>query len=1162
VDSAGAVRTVEQLGRTFEQASRAAQTAARATQTALSNIGGAAASAARAVGSLGQAAVGVSKSVAGLAKNVANTAATVTAAGVGGLVAFGVNSFRTAARVGTLNQALRALSKGSEATYQRMQDQVKSIRGMGIEAGVAQQLVADFTKSNLDLSKATSLARVAQDAAIFSNKNSSETLNDIIHGIQTQNTEVLRNAGITIDVMDAQKQYAKQLGKTQSQLTVTEKQQATLNATLKYGTRIQGAYEQSMTAAGKVMSSFTRLTNNLELAFGQKLLPTIEPIILKFYDLMKALASSAEEGGVLYEVFGLLGDVVADIGEPIGNMLDHLTAWFKNLDVATVKSFIDTLRQIAPVLAPIVGFLAMKGGANIAQAFGPLGGIAGMFNPVVGAIAGLLLAIPGLREGLLGLAQRAMPFLAEGARKVGAWFNDTLLPAAEKVAEFLGGVLKQALDWLINTGWPGLQRAAQSVSTFLLSQVIPRLSKLWEWLYPKLRLAFDWLLKTAWPALQRALRTVADFVGGRVIPRLRELSEWLGPKLARGAEIIGKVTEKLSGLGGAARNLLPGGGGFDIASLLPAGLVGTMENVAGQLEGTFDKVWSNVKEASPDFTALGDALVTDVERGIGLWGDVGNVLAQNVLPGVLDVTEALSELVGPILQTLNTVGLSILQNLVPPLQDLASQLITTFGPIVQRALGIVAAVIRRLAPYIAALGPPLAKVVEIFGKIVSTVGPPLVRLLAAIANVALTILGPALQGIFDILDVTLLPVLRELGNVLQWLWDNFFAERFAALGSDIDSIASALDGFAAGVAAWQEEMAPHWQAFVDSISWMVDEAIKFIKSLQERWDAAGQDLETFLKQLGMDLAMALLNGMKEWWAGIQPWLKANIVDPFLEAIKNLLGISSPSTVMADIGKSMLEGLAQGLKDQAGLSTLSKAASNIVSTIKGGMDKAGEAIGGAAGGITRAITEGSTGAPGEIEGYIRQAASARGIDPDIAVRVANSEGGTTEYAKRGTFKTGSSWWPFQLHYGGAGTPYAQYGDTAGMGNSFSAATGYEPGDPNAWKAATDYALDAVKASGWGAWYGASAQGITGFQGVTRDQGGVLPSGMAAINTSGRSEYVLPPGQRPGGITINLGGLTLNVSGGADGLSEQLPELAERLADYLATRLQASLNNIVA
>ena len=66
----------------------------------------------------------------------------------------------------------------------------------------------------------------------------------------------------------------------------------------------------------------------------------------------------------------------------------------------------------------------------------------------------------------------------------------------------------------------------------------------------------------------------------------------------------------------------------------------------------------------------------------------------------------------------------------------------------------------------------------------------------------------------------------------------------------------------------------------------------------------------------------------------------------------------------------------------------------------------------------------------VEGYIRQAAAQRGIDPDVAVRVAQSEGGATEPARRGTFATGSSWWPFQLHYGGAGTPYEKYGTVAG------------------------------------------------------------------------------------------------------------------------------------
>lgn len=115
----------------------------------------------------------------------------------------------------------------------------------------------------------------------------------------------------------------------------------------------------------------------------------------------------------------------------------------------------------------------------------------------------------------------------------------------------------------------------------------------------------------------------------------------------------------------------------------------------------------------------------------------------------------------------------------------------------------------------------------------------------------------------------------------------------------------------------------------------------------------------------------------------------------------------------------------------------------------------------------------------VEDYIRQAAIARGIDPEIAMRVARSEGGT-EVAKRGTFNTGSSWWPYQLHYGGKG--YEQFGNTAGMGNSFTAQTGFQPGDPAAWRASVDYALDRAKSSGWGDWYGARAQGITGMMGI--------------------------------------------------------------------------------
>jgi hypothetical protein len=127
---------------------------------------------------------------------------------------------------------------------------------------------------------------------------------------------------------------------------------------------------------------------------------------------------------------------------------------------------------------------------------------------------------------------------------------------------------------------------------------------------------------------------------------------------------------------------------------------------------------------------------------------------------------------------------------------------------------------------------------------------------------------------------------------------------------------------------------------------------------------------------------------------------------------------------------------------------------------------------------------------EIQQYIVQAARQRGIDPNVALRVAQHEGTnpqTGEFdspAQQGTFDTGKSWWPFQLHYGGKGTPYEQYGTTAGMGNDFTQQTGWQPGDPRAWQAATDFALDqaVTNPKGWALWYGSVPAKVAPRQGL--------------------------------------------------------------------------------
>jgi hypothetical protein len=132
-------------------------------------------------------------------------------------------------------------------------------------------------------------------------------------------------------------------------------------------------------------------------------------------------------------------------------------------------------------------------------------------------------------------------------------------------------------------------------------------------------------------------------------------------------------------------------------------------------------------------------------------------------------------------------------------------------------------------------------------------------------------------------------------------------------------------------------------------------------------------------------------------------------------------------------------------------------------------------------------------PGEIQQYIDLAARKRGIDPEVAMSVAYFEGGRdprnpnqpafTNPVVRGTFPTGSSWYPFQLHYGGPG--YQQYGTTPGLGNEFTQQTGYQPGDPTAWRASVDFALDTALKRGWyPTWYGSRPANVAQWQGIPR------------------------------------------------------------------------------
>lgn len=153
-------------------------------------------------------------------------------------------------------------------TTQQVQGFIDGLREAGITADVATNLILEMSRAELDLSKSVELARVAQNAAVVANRDSSDTLRRLTYGIMTYNTLILRSAGITLTGSQAYAEYAKEIGKTSRTLTAAERQQAIFNAVLKEGEKIVGFYELSMENANKVLGSIPRVLNDITIAMG------------------------------------------------------------------------------------------------------------------------------------------------------------------------------------------------------------------------------------------------------------------------------------------------------------------------------------------------------------------------------------------------------------------------------------------------------------------------------------------------------------------------------------------------------------------------------------------------------------------------------------------------------------------------------------------------------------------------------------------------------------------------------------------------------------------------------------------------------------------------------------------------------------------------------
>ena len=144
-------------------------------------------------------------------------------------------ALQRAAAVEQLEQGLIATGAAAGKNLPRVAESLKEITGFAISTKEALEATAIATSAGFSTSQLERLAGVARGAATALGRDLPDALNRLVRGTAKLEPEILDELGIMVRLDDAATEYAKSLGKTATELTRFERQQAFLNETLTQG---------------------------------------------------------------------------------------------------------------------------------------------------------------------------------------------------------------------------------------------------------------------------------------------------------------------------------------------------------------------------------------------------------------------------------------------------------------------------------------------------------------------------------------------------------------------------------------------------------------------------------------------------------------------------------------------------------------------------------------------------------------------------------------------------------------------------------------------------------------------------------------------------------------------------------------------------------------
>ena len=373
-------------------------------------------------------------------------------------------------------------------------------------------------------------------------------------------------------------------------------------------------------------------------------------------------------------------------------------------------------------------------------------------------------------------------------------------------------------------------------------------------------------------------------LGDVFLPELTSLAKWVVAAVLPAIRSMGTGMQALRQWVAGAASALQG---------LGAAVGGALPDLAAQASGVLVYAQALAGTLQPALARLRDAVQGELVPTLLAWGSVMDGVDRPILQSVA------TTLVEEVLPALTLIGQWVMGQLVPALAQIASTISVTVLPIIQQ-----------------------------FGALLSSLFAPAVQ---QAGTAVLQFTDRVLPRITAVLNNLIIPGVRQLMGTLSFLWKHSWgtiSQTVQGAWATIEGIIQIAWAVISGIIYTAlDVLSGHWGAAWNDLAAINQGVLDGLETttrgfgvifralwsaLMRAWIAAMRAYYGEWLRVGEHLIEGLRHGVEEA-AGQVLSTVTGVVQGALNRVKQLLGISSPSRVMAQMGLDTMAGLTQGLQ---------------------------------------------------------------------------------------------------------------------------------------------------------------------------------------------------------------------------------------------------------